>query len=78
MIKMSRKVIIRELKCGKCGKKNNYSSSEVVFDHLVCKSCGKPMKVVVNLDEIDSDYESINGTTKRKIPKNKMSKKDRK
>lgn len=74
---MSRIIITRELECKSCNKKNDYSSSEVVHDHLICKSCGHKMKIVVNLDEIDDDYKSINGTTVRKIPKIKMSKKQR-
>lgn len=74
---MSRMIITRELKCKSCNKKNNYSSSEVIHDHLVCKSCGKEIRVVVNLDEIDNNYESVNGTTIRKIPKIKISKKER-
>jgi len=65
------------LKCKKCGHTAEYSSDKVEYDHLNCKSCGKPIYVTKNLDEVSLDYVNVKGTIMRCDPKVHINKKDR-
>jgi len=66
-----------ELKCKYCKKTREYDSTEIEFDHIICKNCGKNIAVVKWVDAVNVDYINIKGTVHRRDPKVKMSKKDR-
>ena len=70
-------IVKAELKCKYCKKTNEYSSTEIQFDHVICKSCGKNIGVVKWVDATNVDYINIKGTVHRRNPKVNMSKKDR-
>jgi len=70
-------IVSAELKCSKCKKKDKYSSTEIEFDHVICKHCGARIGVIKYLAATSLDYDSIKGTVYRKNPKVKMSKKER-
>ena len=65
------------LKCEKCKHTDEYSSDDIVFDHLVCKKCGKEIKVLKFVNATNFDYVSIKGTVHRRDPKVHMTKKQR-
>jgi len=70
-------IVKAELKCRKCEHKEEYSSAEINFDHVICKKCGAKIGVVKYLDAVNLDYNKVKGTVYRRDPKVKMSKKDR-
>ena len=69
--------ITAELKCSHCKHKDKYSSADIIYDHLICKKCGKQIKVNKWINAVDPDYISIKGTVMRRDPKVHMSKKER-
>lgn len=69
-------IVKADLKC-KCGHKAEYSSTEIEFDHVICKKCGAKIGVIKYLDKVNLDYKKIGDTVYRADPKVKMSKKDR-
>ncbi len=70
-------IVKAELKCKKCDHKEEYSSAEIIFDHVICKKCGRKIGVIKWLDQVNMDYLKVGNTVVRRDPKKKMRKKDR-
>ena len=70
-------IVKANLKCKKCKHKDEYSSTEIEFDHVICKGCGSKIGVIKYLDAVNHDYNKIKGTVYRRDPKVHMSKKER-
>ena len=70
-------IVKAELKCNKCKHKTEYSSTEIEFDHVICKKCGRNIGVVKWIDAVNVDYIKVKDTVMRRDPKVRMSKKDR-
>jgi hypothetical protein len=72
------KLVSMNITCRKCKKEHRYSSNEVEFDHLICKSCGEKIYVVRFADQVNTDYKKLpNGQIVRTKEK-PLSKKARK
>ena len=64
--------------CKHCKKENEYSSDEIHYDHLICKTCGEKITDIIKyLDQVNMDYLKVGNTVIRRNPKKKMRKKDR-
>ncbi len=70
-------IVKAELKCRKCDHKAKYNSTEINFDHVICKKCGRKIGVIKWLDQVNMDYLKVGNTVIRRNPKKKMRKKDR-
>jgi len=70
-------IVKAKLKCKKCKHEEEYFSSEIEFDHVICKKCGAKIGVIKYLNAVNPDYKKIGNTVYRRDPKVRMSKRER-
>ena len=71
-------IVKKIFRCKYCHTEHEYSSDEILYDHLICKTCGEKITGIIKwLDQVNMDYLKVGNTVVRRDPKKKMRKKDR-
>ena len=56
-------IVKKIFRCKHCHKENEYSSDEILYDHLICKTCGEKITGIIKwLDQVNMDYLKVGNT----------------